>query len=609
MSFQSRILHKRPQLTNSGTRYKGRPNPHSSPPHNFIQQLICTKRGEKELTFDWKKYAPEWKITYYNIEISNDKTEWFPIPPTTPYIEGHVVNLEPDTKYYFRIRAHNHKGYSSWSAIVSAKTEPLPPIPSKPTNFTVDESFIDPNKVKLQWNVSPKEEKIQSYILNYNMVGGETLHAITDTISTLKKQVNYFILSDLAANTMYNITIRGKNMVSDGELAQIEYKTIKGPKGPPKARLAPCVDSCYNSHDKINLMWTDNDNEDIYKYCIYVNSENSWQKIADVPSASNKYMVKDLIENSTYTFKIRACNKGIENNRWVIQEGELSACSKPMKTLRKPSDESKYIIVPKKATDGSIGYFKSTNIGQLTDESSLEFLPKHFIRKIYTFSNNKLYFEFLTEGDEYIKGAFTQLLLVEPNGNHHTLSKTRRNKEGGFYWNTDVEFVENKSYCLYILNTLPVNCKNIHFMNEDIFKGDGGVWDDGPYKGQPVVNSYARIKIFVRSKKQDKNEETFVGHVLRYGKWSKNTNTTYEIYNSLAEVRKIHGNEVNYNNDVEFEIRENDTGLSVYYLDNREIVSVSAKLYMTNSFFSRPADMERMLIKELPGETPEPPNV
>ena len=131
MSFQSQILHKRPQSSNNGGKYRGRPNPCASPPCAPIQQLMCTEREETRLMLDWEKYTSEWKVTYYNMEISNDKTEWFPIPPTTPYIEGNVINLQPDTEYYFRVRAHNHKGYSPWSAIATAKTEPLPPKPTK----------------------------------------------------------------------------------------------------------------------------------------------------------------------------------------------------------------------------------------------------------------------------------------------------------------------------------------------------------------------------------------------------------------------------------------------------------------------------------------------
>ena len=606
MSFRSQILHKRPPSLVNGVQYRGRPNPHASPPYNPIRQLTCTECEETRLMLDWEKYTSEWKVTYYNMEISNDKTEWFPIPPTTPYIEGNVINLQPDTEYYFRVRAHNHKGYSPWSAVTAAKTESLPPQPTKPTNIAVDKSFIDPNRVKLQWDASPKEEKITSYVFNYQIVGEKTLQEVimTDIADISKKQVNHFILSNLAANSMYNITIRGKNIVGDGESSTIKCKIMQNPKGPPEACLPPFRDPNYYANDKINLMWIDNESEDIHKYCIFMQSGDSWKKIADVANTFNQYMVDGLTENSTYVFKIQACNKGIQNNSWVVQEGAISASSKPIKTAPKPSDETAFTIVPKKATDGSIGYFKSANIGQLTDKSMLERIqPKHFIRKIYTSNDNKLYLDFATKEGKYIKGAITQLSLVEQNGNIHTLSKTLRNREGLFYWETNVTFAENKSYSLHILNILPVNYKNIHFTDHDAFKGNGGIWDSGLYKGQPIVNSYVRIKICVRSKKQDEMEESFTGQVLRYGKWSKNTITSCEIYNSLIEVRKVHGAKVDYNTDVGFEIRENDTGLYIYYLDNREIISASAKLYMTNSFFSRRENMEKMLIKEIKGRS------
>lgn len=122
----------------------------------------------------------------------------------------HDTGLEPNTQYWYKIRAVSNNGRSNyWPSndrsvtnqslylIVNTGFETNPPTP--PQNVTAAKSGI--NEITLTWEAAQDDSGIKEYIINYGSA----------SVSTGSNQLNHTI-SGLVVNTLYNFTVQAVDL-------------------------------------------------------------------------------------------------------------------------------------------------------------------------------------------------------------------------------------------------------------------------------------------------------------------------------------------------------------------------------------------------------------
>jgi hypothetical protein len=88
---------------------------------------------------------------YFTVERSLNGSSWFSAQTTLPNIAAtDITGLQPNTTYYFRLRAGNAYGVSSWTSTVNATTDA-----DLPTVVAI--------RTVLQWDARPVDEQITKY--------------------------------------------------------------------------------------------------------------------------------------------------------------------------------------------------------------------------------------------------------------------------------------------------------------------------------------------------------------------------------------------------------------------------------------------------------------
>lgn len=146
-------------------------SPPPSLPPAAPSSLAAIAIGTSSIQLSWTDNSND--EDYFTIERSLNGTVWF--QPQTIQINSSgfdVTGLQDNTTYYFRLRAGNAYGVSSWTSTASATTEAiLPPIATTPT-------------LTLAWDANSSTEQVSSYrvyertgqgpVYSYNLIGETT---------------------------------------------------------------------------------------------------------------------------------------------------------------------------------------------------------------------------------------------------------------------------------------------------------------------------------------------------------------------------------------------------------------------------------------------------
>jgi hypothetical protein len=137
----------------------------------------------------------------YEIQQSLDATSWTSLGRgATPTTSAMLFGLQPDTTYFFRVRAFNSGGDGPFSNVASARTEVTPPIaPSGLTAVGASTTRID-----LSWtDRSPNETRFE---IDRAQSGRPFKH-----VATAPENAVFFTDTRLKANTTYTYQVRACN--------------------------------------------------------------------------------------------------------------------------------------------------------------------------------------------------------------------------------------------------------------------------------------------------------------------------------------------------------------------------------------------------------------
>ncbi len=209
---------------------------------------------------------------------------------TTYFIDD---NLSYDTTYYYKIRAVNYSD-SSFSPFSSTLIyESL--ISSAPTDL--DAVVFSNTSVKLTWEDNSNNET------SFKLEQKEGLNGTWNEIKDLDKNTISYTINSLTLNESYYFRVASYIASNSSKSYSEEIEIVTGLPN------APYLQSLDNSQlAKVVISWIDNSNNETGFYIEKKFEDGDFVQIAKVNKNVNQYTYSGLINNSKYTFRIRAYN-------------------------------------------------------------------------------------------------------------------------------------------------------------------------------------------------------------------------------------------------------------------------------------------------------------
>ncbi|MBC7194793.1 MAG: fibronectin type III domain-containing protein, partial [Caldisericia bacterium] len=208
-----------------------------------------------------------------------------------------IDNVNPNTTYYYRVRAFNTHGYSDFSDEANATTPQVGVPPNSPTNLIASASSC--NEVLLIWIDNSNNE--DGFKIERKEEGGSYI-----LITTLTSNTTLFNDTTTSGNKKYYYRVYAFNSYGVSNFSNESIVTTPPCGNKPNAPSNLFGEA--SSKSEISLSWKDNsDNEDGF---ILERKEEggSYNVVTTLPKDTNKYSDKNLLPDKTYYYRIKAFN-------------------------------------------------------------------------------------------------------------------------------------------------------------------------------------------------------------------------------------------------------------------------------------------------------------
>ncbi|NLI55512.1 hypothetical protein GX420_00785, partial [bacterium] len=212
-------------------------------------------------------------------------------------INEFIDNVNPNTTYYYRVRAFNTYGFSPYSNEANETTPQAGTPPNAPTDLIASASSC--NEVVITFEDNSDNE--DGFKIERKIEGGSY-----SVIKTLSKNTTNYEDVTVSPNTKYYYRVFAFNTFGSSSMSN-EFILETPPCGvKPNAPTNLFGEAI--SKSEITLSWKDNsDNEDGF---ILERKEegSSYSPIATIQKDTNKYTDKNLLPDKVYYYRIKSFN-------------------------------------------------------------------------------------------------------------------------------------------------------------------------------------------------------------------------------------------------------------------------------------------------------------
>jgi hypothetical protein len=182
-----------------------------------ISKIVLMKSLPRSVHVAWNQVESNGEVVdFYQLQVAKRQSvlNWTNVYSDVA-LECYVGNLEPDTYYRARVRAHNKVGFSEWSPILDIHTSSKTAVvPSAPKNVKYEFFSAVPN-VKISWN-SPSSDggaDVTGYRVQIARDAG--FRNIVNDIQT-KSNDSLALFDNLSSEICYFVRILCENSVGAG---------------------------------------------------------------------------------------------------------------------------------------------------------------------------------------------------------------------------------------------------------------------------------------------------------------------------------------------------------------------------------------------------------
>ena len=257
-------------------------------------RLVATAVAYNQINLQWADVSTN--ESGFQVERSpNGNDPWTKIADlgqnATTYSDQSV---QPQTQYFYRVRAINTAGPSGYSDPANATT-PVGP-PGKPQNLVA--TAVSTTQINLTWTAIVTASNV---LIERSPNGNDNWNQIADVPGTTTTYED----KNLSQNTRYYYRIRAKNASGTGLYS--DSANAMTPDAPPVAPARLVATAI--SFSQINLTWADlSNNESGFELERSPNGTDGWTKITDLPANATSYEDKNRAPRTRYYYRIRAIN-------------------------------------------------------------------------------------------------------------------------------------------------------------------------------------------------------------------------------------------------------------------------------------------------------------
>lgn len=258
--------------------------------------LTATATSSTQINLSWTDNAND--ETGFELESSTDGTNFTKITDlaanTTTYSH---TGLNASTKYYYRIRAKNSAGASSYSNVADATTQAPPvTIPQPPSALVA--STVSSSQINLTWTDNAKDE---TGFEVERSTDGTNFAKIADVAANATSYSN----TGLNSSTKYYYRIRAKNSAGSSAYSNIaDATTALGAPSTPTGLNAELAD-----YDQARLTWPAQPGT-VANVVIERSTSptTGFTQITQQPGGTTTYVDLGLNEQTTYYYRIQSKN-------------------------------------------------------------------------------------------------------------------------------------------------------------------------------------------------------------------------------------------------------------------------------------------------------------
>jgi len=265
----------------------------------------------------------------FRIQISLNGQNWSDHGTVGADEEDYTAQgLNPNTRYYFRVRAENLDGASAWTTPVDGTTEGIPCVPPAPPTI-LTAAPAGPASVLLTWQDNSADETRFQVARKTGENGSWANIADAPANAT-----SYRDTHNLQPGVRYYYRVRavrdggdcpGSSEWSNVDAAVPQCPGIAAPSGFNAARddSTPALD--------VLLTWTDNSADETRFQVARKTGENgSWANIADAPANAMSYRdTHNLQAGVRYCYRVRAVRDGGDcpgSSEWSNEDCAIPRC-------------------------------------------------------------------------------------------------------------------------------------------------------------------------------------------------------------------------------------------------------------------------------------------